>query len=251
MHTEPHYKMKELFCLLLCLQFAFAAHAQQSTRQFMVQVNENTVIKDSLNHRISYPLAQKLLASGSYTLDPIRDANGKSTGEYRIRQVKPTDAGNRELIVRSPGAEELPKPKIGEQIPDFECIDINGKKISSADLKGKIVVINFWFSVCKPCLYELPYINQMAIDFALRDDVVFLAPNWEKPEPIKKLMEMQPMIYTPIAEANAMISAFKVRAFPTHIIADRNGKITTSYAGGMPGIEELLRKDIKALLEQQ
>lgn len=241
---------KELTCIFLCLLFAIAVNAQQTTKQFMVQVNENTVIKDSLNHRISYPVAQKLLASGNYTLDPIRDSNGKSTGEYRIRQVKPTDAGNRELIVRAPGTEELPKPKVGEQIPDFECTDINGKKISLADLKGKIIVINFWFSVCKPCLYELPYINQMALDFALRDDIVFLAPNWEKPEPIKKLMEIQPMIYTPIPEANAMISAFKVRAFPTHIIADKTGKITASYAGGMPGIEELLRKDIKALLQQ-
>ncbi|MCS6934291.1 MAG: TlpA family protein disulfide reductase [Chitinophagales bacterium] len=240
-----------LFTLLAIVLIQYYSPAQSTKKSFTVQINEFTVVRDSANNRLSYPVVQKLLASGNYTVDPIRDSKGNPTGEYRIRRLKAEDAGKREVILRTPGIESLPKPKVGDTLPDFVCVDINGDTVRRSDFAGKIIVINFWFSVCKPCLYEIPYINDMAVEFFNRKDIVFLAPNWEKTSTIRKFLEIQPMEYRVLPEATSLIDALNIRAYPTHLIVDKNGVIRYSYAGGLPGIEDVLRRDIKALLAKE
>lgn len=218
-----------------------------SKSQFMVQVDENTVVKDSLGNRLAFPVVMKLLAGGAYTLDPVRDQSGK-VSEYKIRPVKAGDSGKRETIMRNPGEENLPKPRIGDTIPEFTITSLQDKIYKLEDLKGKVVVINFWFSLCKPCLYEMPAINELAAGYVGRDDILFLAPNWEKKAVIEKFMELQPMIFVPFAEAFSLIDGLKIRAYPTSIVVGKDGKISASYAGGLIGIENFLKKDIDAAL---
>jgi thiol-disulfide isomerase/thioredoxin len=240
-----------LFCCLFSVSLVFCQMKSTTSKsQFMVQVDENTIVKDSLGNRMAFPIVMKLLSGGAYTLDPVRDKNGKAY-EYKLRATKKADAGNRETVIRNPGEENLPKPKIGDTLPAFEMADMNGTIISQNDLKGKVVVINFWFSLCKPCLYEMPAINELAASYKGRNDILFLAPNWEKREPIEKFMTIQKMEYRVFPEAIPMIDALKIRAYPTSLVVGKDGKITASYAGGMVGIEGLLKTAIDAALERQ
>ena len=49
--------------------------------------------------------------------------------------------------------------KIGERAPDFELMLIDGRKVRSADLRGQVVILNFWATWCVPCRAELPLLD--------------------------------------------------------------------------------------------
>jgi thiol-disulfide isomerase/thioredoxin len=240
-----------LFLLIACTQFSLGQPLQcKVTRhEFSVQVDENTDVRDSTGKRLSFPEVLKMIASTKYSLDPVRDPYGQIK-YYRIRGAKADDEGKREVVMRTPGFENFPKPKVGDYVPPFSVYAMDSSIISSEKLKGKILVFTFWFSLCKPCLYEFPAINQMAASFKNDTDVVFIAPTWESTETVRRFMEMQPFVYIPCAEAASLIDAMKVVAYPTHVIVGRDGKILNSYAGGLPGIEDILRRDIKSAIHR-
>ena len=227
--------------------FFFTAAAQKSS--FKVQIDEHTMVRDSFGTRIPYNALIKMLSTGSYTLDPVRDKSGRIT-EYELRNATAADKGKRETIAKIPGAENLPGPKVGAMMPYFETYLMDSTVISSDDLKGKVVVMNFWFTLCKPCIYEMPDLDSLVEIYKGRKDIVFLAPNYEKLSKVKAFIAKQPISYKVCPEAVSLIDKFGVGVYPTHLVISRTGKILNSYVGGLPGIENILKRDIDNALKQ-
>jgi len=62
--------------------------------------------------------------------------------------------------------------QVGSDAPDFSAVDMNGNSYSLGILKGKVVVINFWFVECKPCVIEMPELNEIVEKYK-SEEVVF------------------------------------------------------------------------------
>lgn len=62
------------------------------------------------------------------------------------------------LVMLASGAASA-KPEVGKPAPDFRAITFDGKAVTLQDLKGKVVLINFWATWCVPCQTELPLLD--------------------------------------------------------------------------------------------
>lgn len=62
--------------------------------------------------------------------------------------------------LKAAGVEALPMPRLGERY-DFEVTASDGKKIRAADLRGKVVLLDFWATTCPPCMAKMPHLKEL------------------------------------------------------------------------------------------
>ncbi len=120
-----------------------------------------------------------------------------------------------------------------EPAPLFALSDINGKKVSLSDFKGKVVLLNFWASFCGPCKAEMPSLNRLYT--ALKNDgFVVLAISIDPSEkPVRSFVSEKglafPVLMDP--EKEAYFDLYAVFALPTSFLIDRNGIIVEKIMG--------------------
>ncbi|WP_452220216.1 peroxiredoxin family protein [Lacinutrix salivirga] len=148
------------------------------------------------------------------------------------------------LIEKNPEAEFT----VGEKALDFIVKDINGKNIKLSELRGKVVVLNFWFTKCPPCIVEIPELNALKAEFE-GQDVVFLAITFNKKENVKQFLKTKEFNYTMGVNANDAISTYGVQSYPTNMVINQNGEIVLKEIGYRTNIKNVLRESIKSLLQ--
>lgn len=136
----------------------------------------------------------------------------------------------------------------GEKFPAFELTTIEGTTYNSEDLLGKIVVFNFWFTRCRPCVEELPEINALRKEFE-REDIVFIAPTFEDLPKVEKFLARFNMEYEVVADVKDFATENKIYSYPTHFVLDRKGYIEKVVIGYSVITSKMLRKAINKLLK--
>jgi thiol-disulfide isomerase/thioredoxin len=98
--------------------------------------------------------------------------------------------------------------------------DLDGKALRLADLSGKIAVVDFWASWCKPCIKELPELAAYHRRLAERKDVVLLSFNvGEKRPEVEAFLKDSPVSF-PVYCGDALVEPLELAAFPTKLILD-------------------------------
>jgi peroxiredoxin len=135
--------------------------------------------------------------------------------------------------------------------PAFNLTSIDGKKFELSSLRGKVIVLNFWFTGCAPCVEEMPKLNSLVDEFKDKD-VVFIAPTFDGVAVLQTFLKEHPFKYHIIPNAGGMIlgpysDGTENVVFPMHFVIDREGKIDTKIAGAKDFAK--LRKAIASLAE--
>ncbi|MHC4991712.1 MAG: TlpA family protein disulfide reductase, partial [Planctomycetota bacterium] len=133
---------------------------------------------------------------------------------------------------------------------DFEVTDLDGVEYRLAELKGKVVVLNFWFIGCAPCRVEIPGLNQLVESYAERDDVVFIAFAMDPADALREFLAEKPFDYAIVPSAGHLTQLFEARSYPTHLIIDREGRIAARLVGGSKDRHEDLRPLIERALAE-
>ena len=121
----------------------------------------------------------------------------------------------------------------GKKIPDLEFTTINGKRYRNADLRGKVLVINFWFKGCGPCVAEMPSLNKLVKEFRTRN-VNFIGFATDEEKALKPLyLNTGKFLFDISANSGGIAEKFVFAGFPTTYIVDQNGVIVKAWTGNM------------------
>jgi len=182
------------------------------------------------------------------------------SGDYNIRIIDPKAVPIEFLLVRMSESEKIardermPKPneskffRTGNPISSAKLITMDGKKYVLKDLKGKVVVLNFWFINCPPCRMEIPHLNNMVEGFKERDDVVFLAVALDQSYELKNFLKEMPFEYGIVDGGSYVASQYGINLFPTHVVIDKEGKVIFHTSGYEMGTVPWLKKAINEAL---
>lgn len=136
------------------------------------------------------------------------------------------------------------KAMVGKPFPDFDLTSIDGKNYKLADLKGKVVVLNFWFIECYPCLAEFPDLNKVVKNFEGKE-VVFLALCAKgKIEKIRTLLKRRPIDYEVITSDFVYAKTLGVEIFPVNMVINTEGYLVYAEESYQEAIQEILTNKI-------
>lgn len=142
---------------------------------------------------------------------------------------------------------KVPVMADGYKTSNFTKLDMDGKDFTLANYQGKVVVINFWFSKCKPCQLEMPDLNQLQAS-NVNKNVEFLAVTFDKKETVNQFLKNNRFDFKIIPDAHDVIKQYDIFAYPTTLILDQSGKIVNSKMGGSGNIQQELQEMIDQAL---
>lgn len=154
-----------------------------------------------------------------------------------------------ETRTAAPAGGSSPSPSAKKPAPDFDVQTLDGRKLRLSELRGKVVVLNFWFIGCGPCRVEIPSLNKLVEEFGSRD-VVFIAFALDPADRLPSFLKDIPFRYQVVPDASALVKSFGVELFPTHVLIDKEGRIEYFLTGGSTDRDKDLRVMIEQLLKR-
>ncbi len=111
-------------------------------------------------------------------------------------------------------------------IPVFEATDLSGKVWHSSDLRGRVVLINFWASWCEPCRAEMPSLQALALRHG-PEKLLVLAVNFKEPLPSVQRFSQQSALSLPVLldPQGAMARQWGVTVFPSTVLLGADGRV--------------------------
>jgi thiol-disulfide isomerase/thioredoxin len=151
-----------------------------------------------------------------------------------------TSKSNKPLVILGPA-------------PEFSLKNVAGGELKSADLKGKVIVVDFWATWCVPCKVEIPRYNELRNKLAGKN-VEFLGVTFESGdsvEDVKPFIKELKMEYPVVMGTDAVDKGFGgAIGYPTTFVVGKDWKVYRRYIGSPPDKIKQLEKDITALLEK-
>jgi thiol-disulfide isomerase/thioredoxin len=135
-----------------------------------------------------------------------------------------------------------------EPMPPFLVNDLDGRVLSTAEFRGKVVILNFWATWCPPCREEIPEMIALADRYKDRLQIIGISEDDDAtPEEVRDFARNEKINY-PIVMGSAGISAEYggVPALPTSFLVNTDGRVVAKHVGLFPA--EVYDREIRALL---
>lgn len=135
--------------------------------------------------------------------------------------------------------------------PEFTLTNLDGTNLRLTELRGQVVLINFWASWCGPCRQEMPVLDRLHQRYKDTGFTV-LGINVEgEAVPARAIAVKTGVTFPVLIDADQKISKlYDLKAMPSTVIIDRDGKIRFVHHGYKPGDEEKYVEVVKSLIRE-
>lgn len=242
--------------------YKYTKEAYRNSSRRDAELTENYAFLSSMfdaNYEEALPVLAKAVQGGKNDKRYIEQVR---KGYQKLNPGKDVDAYIASLQEEFIGKirSHIEKQMINQDAPDFTVTDVNGKKVSLADFKGKTIVLDFWATWCGPCVASFPAMQLAVNRYANDPDVKFLfIHTWENvADPLTDAKQflrkrnynfdlyMDPRDKT--TKHSAAADAFKVTGIPAKFVIDGNGKVRFNVSG-FSGTDEAAAEELAQMVE--
>ena len=161
----------------------------------------------------------------------FRDSGGNeiSNNEFvDIRMANFHDKDATKMALLDDGTTEFrlqAVPQEGTLAPPLAFTTTDGRNLTADDLKGKVLVLNFWFIGCPGCLEEMPKLNAAMRKFGSNENVLFIAVTFDPIPKLTKFLAREKFDYLMVAGAQSTLNRFHFSGYPKNIVIGKDGRI--------------------------
>ncbi|HOJ02385.1 MAG TPA: TlpA disulfide reductase family protein [Bacteroidota bacterium] len=136
--------------------------------------------------------------------------------------------------------------QVGKQAPPFSLENTEGKTVKLEDLKGKVIVLNFWATWCPPCRAEIPDFIKVYDKYKSKGvEILGVSLDHKGWEVVRPFVKSNKINYPVLLGDQRIAQAYgNIRSIPTTFIIDRKGKVVDQHVGAMS------EKDLVKLFEK-
>lgn len=259
-----------LICLLIVIVFKGNSYGQQFLKDCSscVVISKEKIVELSKTTS-NFKISKAVLDNGILFDKKVGDSllKNKEIFNYKQNFYKDTIANTYYLVYSKMSVDEIEDRKkavkLKKEIDGKVRDSLNGHKIEDLLLKtkdgldydlnslqGKVIVLNFWFTKCKPCVEEIESLNQMALKFKDKP-VVFFAVTWNTKTEITAFLEKKKFDFIHVTDAMKVIDKFKIPFYPYNVIitSDRKVEYVSDYFSFniLKKLERRIEKNIEGL----
>ncbi|WP_207426952.1 TlpA disulfide reductase family protein [Pedobacter sp. SYSU D00535] len=127
---------------------------------------------------------------------------------------------------------------LGKKLPEFELKDLNGNTVSSAQLSGKPSIINFWGIYCRPCVAEIPQLNELKQRYGSKINTVAITKEDGERTVLLAFLKKRPFQFYILGKGEGYMEQLHIKALPKTIFLDRDG-VVRAIKGNYPAEQDL------------
>ena len=118
------------------------------------------------------------------------------------------------------------------QEADFTLADLQGRPWTLKDLRGKVVLLNFWQTGCGPCVHDIPALNALHRQFQKKGLVILAISGDDDATTVRRFLAAHRMSYPVLLDSGRKVTdRFHVVGIPRTIVFDRTGKLAAQVEG--------------------
>jgi peroxiredoxin len=135
--------------------------------------------------------------------------------------------------------------------PDFTLKSDSGANLKLSELRGEVVLINFWASWCGPCRQEMPLLSELHDKYKDMGFTVLGVNVEENSGDARKLLRDMPVTFPVLFDNDSKVSRqYDVVAMPSTVLVDRDGNVRYLHKGYKPGEEEIYLEKVRSLIRE-
>lgn len=137
----------------------------------------------------------------------------------------------------------------GEVAPDWELADFDGKKHKLSDFRGKVVLLDFWATWCKPCILAMPGIEQIQESYKDKGVVVLGMNVEDEVQVARDFFRQKPAKYPQLAAAGPVSRQYRIFGLPGFVVIDAEGRVALRLSGWGSDSQQRIKDKLDAALK--